>query len=196
MLEANPELTPELVSEILHFTAERWGEATIPELDPFWNRDFGYGIINSYEAVRVAEGIEDVTDINPDLQCFIMNITDSSDIIDISGIAWSKDGEVECVEVRIDGGQWVATQDASDGTWAKWTYRVDLKELKKGNHTIEARAVSGEKHSLFHEKTVFVPKTWEDDFEGTCLPGIAIIILVAGIAVYILVVLGRKKKPI
>ena len=126
IIEANPDLTPELVKEILRFTAERRGYATFPELDPFWNKDFGYGIVDAYEAVKVAEGIEDVEEIDVNLQCFIMNITNtSSRIIDISGIAWSKNGEVESVEIRIDDGEWVETKDISNGTWAKWTYRVD-----------------------------------------------------------------------
>jgi serine protease AprX len=133
MLEANPDLTPELVMEILHFTAERRDNATFPELDPFWNKDFGYGLVDAYKAVKVSEGIEDVTEINPDLQCFIMNITDpSSRYVTISGISWSKNGEVESVEVRVDGGEWVEAKAMDNGTWAKWTYTLDQAGMGKG----------------------------------------------------------------
>jgi hypothetical protein len=198
MLEANPDLTPELVKEILHFTAERRGNATLPELDPFWNRDFGYGIADAYEAVKVSEGIEDVTKIDVDLQCFIMNMSYSITprYIGISGIAWSKDGEVESVEVRIDGGEWVEAHDSGNGSWSKWTYLVDMKDLSKGNHTFEARATSGDMHSLHDEEIVSVDESWqEDEFQSLCLPGIAIVILVAATAAYLLLIKGRKKNP-
>lgn len=192
MLEANPDLTPELVMEILHFTVERRDEPTFPELDPFWNKDFGYGIVDAYRAVAVAESIEDVSEIDVNLQCFIMNVTNtSSKLIDISGIAWSKDGEVEYVEIRIDDGEWKKAKDESNGTWSKWTYRIDLSKLKKGNHTFEARAVDGAKHSLHDEEEVSVTRTWKKETFGVnCLPGIGIIILIVGVAVYFLVKKG------
>lgn len=57
MLEANPSLTPRQVREILHITAEARGEPYDPSL-PFphskWNPAYGYGIVNAYEAVRMA----------------------------------------------------------------------------------------------------------------------------------------------
>ncbi|UCE37852.1 MAG: S8 family serine peptidase [Thermoplasmata archaeon] len=197
ILDANSELTPEIVKEILRFTAERRGNATFPELDPFWNKDFGYGIVDAYQAVKVAESIEDVAEIDVNLQCFIMDISNSSSkYIDISGIAWSKNGEVEGVEVRIDGGKWVKVKDMDNGTWAKWTYRIQTKDLSKGNHIIEARAISGDKYSLFHEEDVFVAQSFRDDeFDAACLPGIAIIVLVLGVAVYIILRKGPKNGP-
>jgi serine protease AprX len=195
VLEANPDLNPDLVKEILRFTAERRDNATIPELDPFWNKDFGWGIVDAYKAVKVAEKIEDVTLIDPNLQCFIMNITNtSSRYVTISGISWSKDGEVESVEVRIDGGDWVEVKDMDNGTWSKWTYKVDMARYGKGNHTFEARAVSGDMHSLHHEETVVVTKTWTlFDAEGSCLPGIAIIMVVAAVVVYLFLKKGKKN---
>lgn len=196
ILEANPELYPELVKEILRFTAERRGNTTYPELDPFWNRDFGWGIVNAYRAVKVAESIEDVDEIDTKLQCFIMDISNSSSkYVDISGIAWSKGGEVEGVEIRIDNGEWKMAEDMGNGTWSKWTYRIEAKKLGKGNHTIEARAISDGKYSLFSEETVFVSKTTDvDELKASCLPGIAIIILVLGVAAYILIWRGPKRK--
>lgn len=194
ILEANPDLTPELVKEILRFTAERRGNATFPELDPFWNKDFGYGIVDAYGAVKVAERIENVKEVDVNLQCFIMNITNSSSrLIDISGIAWSKNGKVEGVEIKIGDGEWMMAKDMSNGTWSKWTYRLDKKELSKGDYIIEARAVNGDKYSLQDEDFVFVTEEWkEKGFDGICLPGIAFIILVAGVAIYLLLFKVRK----
>ena len=57
MIEANPKLTPEVTKEILRLTAERKGEPSAPEVDPFWNRDFGWGIVDAYEAVKMAEAL-------------------------------------------------------------------------------------------------------------------------------------------
>jgi subtilisin family serine protease len=195
MLEANPDLTPELVMEILHFTAERRGNGTYPELDPFWNRDFGYGIADAYKAVRVSEAIEDVTEIDPNLQCFIMNITDpSSRYVTVSGISWSKNGEVESVEVRVDGGSWKEVKDETDGNWSKWSYTVDLAKLGKGNHTFEARAVSGDQHSLYYEEVVLVEKSWSTPGSGgSCLPAIGIIAVIGVVAAYFILKRGGKK---
>lgn len=194
LLEVNPELPPDLVKEILRFTAERRGNASLPELDPFWNRDFGWGIVDAYRAVKVTEGIEDVTEIDVNLQCFIMNVTyDSHGVSVISGIAWSKNGQVESVEVRIDGGDWKEATDKSNGTWSKWIYDIEQEGLSKGNHTIEVRAVSGDKHSLQDEEMVIVTKErGDDEFAFACLPALAIVILVGGVAVYIL--FSSKKR--
>jgi hypothetical protein len=196
VLEAKPDLYPDLVKEILRFTAERRGNATFPELDPFWNKDFGWGIVDAYRAVKVAESIEDVDDIDTKLQCFIMDISNSSSkYIDISGISWSKGGEVEGVEIRIDNGSWKMVEDMGNGTWSKWTYRVESSKLGKGNHTIEARAISDGKYSLSSQDTVYVDKTASDDeFDPFCLPGIAIIILVVGVAAYIIIWKGPRNK--
>ncbi len=195
MLEANPDLTPVLAREILHFTAERRGNATFPELDPFWNRDFGYGIVDAYKAVKVAESIEDVTEIDTNLQCFIMDIeySKTSEPIAISGIAWSKNGKVEYVEVKVDDGEWKQAKEMANGTWSKWTYAIDTTKLQKGNHTFEARAISGEMHSLPDDEVLFVSEQQIKGAFGTnCLPGIAIIILVTGVATYLLLFKVRK----
>ena len=37
-MEANPELDPLQIREVLSKIAERRGEATQPEVDPYWNR--------------------------------------------------------------------------------------------------------------------------------------------------------------
>ena len=66
LLEANPELTPSEVKEIIQNSADRKetlssadGEgieegdwATYPELEPRWNRHFGYGVVNASAMVK------------------------------------------------------------------------------------------------------------------------------------------------
>ena len=57
MLEANPALTPEQVKEILRVTAEPRGTPEFPDY-PFphnkWNKEYGYGIVNALDAVKMA----------------------------------------------------------------------------------------------------------------------------------------------
>lgn len=64
MLEANPDLRPEDVKQILHETAEARGEASIPHLSDKYNIAYGYGIVDAYEAVKMAESYEVPTDGN------------------------------------------------------------------------------------------------------------------------------------
>ena len=73
----------------------------------------------------------------------------------------------------------------------KWIFNVEQEGLSKGNHTIEVRAVAGDKHSLYDEEMVSVKKERGDTFSFNCLPALAIVILVGGTAVYI--ILQSKK---
>jgi len=53
-LEANPQLTPLQVRKILHESAEKRGEPDFPDLSRKWNRSYGYGMLDAYEAVKLA----------------------------------------------------------------------------------------------------------------------------------------------
>ena len=60
-------------------------------------------------------------------------------MIPIGGIAFSGDRGISKVEVRVDGGPWVATQlrsPLSDTTWVIWRYEWLFEE---GSHTLEVR---------------------------------------------------------
>ena len=54
MMEANPELSPLQIKEILKQTAERKGDPYDTSIDPFWNEDFGWGMVDAYEAVKLS----------------------------------------------------------------------------------------------------------------------------------------------
>ena len=54
MIEANEDLSPFEMKEILKFTAERKGEPTQPDVDPYWNRAFGWGLVDAYEAEKLS----------------------------------------------------------------------------------------------------------------------------------------------
>jgi subtilisin family serine protease len=59
MIEANPDLSPAEMKEILKLTSERRGEPTVPEVDPFWNRDFGWGMVDALAAVELSFFMKD-----------------------------------------------------------------------------------------------------------------------------------------
>ena len=71
MLEANPALTPAEVREILHQTAERHPDMqrSAANLSAKWDHRHGYGMIDAYAAVRMAQtwpGMEAGRDIDAD----------------------------------------------------------------------------------------------------------------------------------
>ncbi len=209
MLEANPNLTPELVREILHLTAERRGEPSIPDLDPIWNKDFGYGIVDAYKAVNVSANLNNIDDIDIDLQCYITEIEGVSgnesmaagEII-INGVAFSKQGqEIEKIEIAFDDGKWKVLKDRDiqeDGIYYSWQLKYDTNKLSNGKHTIKVRALGGEHQSLEHSLEILVLNTKITEEGGTptgfstALIGLGI--LVAGVAIFVYFYNKKQKS--
>ncbi|MEM4729203.1 MAG: S8 family serine peptidase [Thermoplasmata archaeon] len=156
MLEANPELSPAVAREILRATAERRGEPSAPDLDPFWNREYGWGIVDAYRAVRMAERTRDVERIDTGLQCFVTSVTVEGRVARARGLAWNRYGELERAEARLDGGAWRPLR-LGNGPFGNWS--LELNGLAEGNHTLEARALFGNKSSLIYETCFTVPFT-------------------------------------
>ena len=153
MLETNPDLSPAEVKEILKITAERRGEASAPEVDPFWNRDFGFGMVDAYAAVSMAidfkqKGLTGAVDVTT--QVHVIDSNTSNGVATISGLAWGQTGAVSAVEYRIDNGQWMSATFDEDavtmGAFARfnWTISLDTGSLEDGNRTIEIRALNSE----------------------------------------------------
>ncbi|PDH25663.1 MAG: hypothetical protein CND84_00915 [Marine Group II euryarchaeote MED-G35] len=156
VLEANSNLTPLQVKEVLKHTSELRGEPSAPEVDPYWNREFGYGMVDALAAVELAIFLQESgqsKSIDPELQNHGLNFTQEG-IINITGHAWGQSGPIESVEFRIDGGTWQeATYSETIGeigalTPFLWHVLLDPDKLSGGNHTIEVHAVSGDFHSL------------------------------------------------
>tara|TARA_Y100000766_G_scaffold200083_1_gene172347 strand:+ start:136 stop:2322 length:2187 start_codon:yes stop_codon:yes gene_type:complete len=153
MLEANPDLSPAEVKEVLKLTAERRGEATQPDVDPFWNRDFGWGMADAYEATKMAfllkeQNLTGAVDVFTQVHVVNASVNSSSDLYVIEGMAWSQASTVSAVEYRIGNGAWKsASFDETSGQLAAlqrftWTIALDLDALDKGNQSIEIRGIN------------------------------------------------------
>jgi len=157
MIEANGDLNPLQIKEILKQTSERKGEPSFPEIDPYWNRDFGYGMVDAYAAVSMAIHLKETSQsngINPFLQNHLLNQSMESEIMNITGHSWGQDSTVEKIEYRIDRGGWIeATYSSYDSdigalTPFLWHIILESSKLEVGVHELEIHASFGESNSL------------------------------------------------
>ena len=159
MIEANQNLSTFEMKEILKFTAERKGEPTQPDVDPFWNRDFGWGLVDAYEAVKLSLELKDLgltgsIDVNAQVHVESMGVDNQSMLYLIDGIAWSQMGSINAIEYRINGGTWnSASFEESNGTLGAlerfgWSIALDVEKMSKGNNTIEVRGLTDNGQSL------------------------------------------------
>jgi len=206
ILEVNANLTPFQVKEVLHMTSERRGPASIPELDPFWNRDFGYGIVDAYAAVKLAMELNDMDldEIDLELQAYFTNVfKGAAGNATLDGMAWAKVGTVDIVEVSIDGGAWkeVLYLDESDdpnatGNYVNWKFEVSRSMLSgKGNHTARVRAASGSSYSI-PDSVTFFGKGSSDDDDGIGAFGIAMMSALILIIILVIIVLLTRRKEV
>ena len=157
IIEANENLTPIQIKEILKQTSERAGEPTFPEIDPYWNRDFGYGMVDAYEAVKLAQFLannSEYTNFDINIQNHLLELINSNGSINVTGHSWGQMGVIEKVEFRIDSGNWMEATYSSDFTEVdslepiNWHVFLDPNELSEGTHQVEVRAISGTSQSL------------------------------------------------
>ena len=147
------------MKEILKFTAERKGEPTQPEVDPYWNRDFGWGLVDAYEAVKLSielknQNLTGTIDVHTQVHIDTVTVDNQSDLTVYNGIAWGQTGSVNAVEYRINSGTWESVVFAeTNGTLGAlerfaWSIAVDHNKLPKGNNTLEFRGLSDVGQSL------------------------------------------------
>jgi len=157
VMEANENLTPLQIKEVLKQTSERRGEPSAPEVDPYWNRDFGYGMVDAYAAVSLAlvlNEAENLAEIDPSIQNHLLNLVDSNGTINATGHSWGQMGSIDRVEYRIDSGEWIEAEYSATlseiGPLVPFLWHVILnpQKLELGSHEIEVRAVSGTSYSL------------------------------------------------
>ncbi|MGA1822141.1 MAG: S8 family peptidase [Thermoplasmatota archaeon] len=207
ILEANPDLkgNTELVLEIMKYTAERMKPPTYPDLDPFWEVDFGYGMVDAYDSVRLAESVEEAGNIDPDLQAHILNASgmdvrpyfgyNMSLPAVISGYGWSRGSAFDGTEYRIDSGPWMPVDSQSNGTFNPW--EVELSGLSTGDHTVYVRSTGGNMESLMSWIHIHVTESRiesEGGIGGGFLLPVAILFAIAGIVAGIFIWLRSRKS--
>lgn len=158
IMEANPDLDPMVIKEVLKQTAERRGEASVPDVDPYWNRDFGYGMIDARAAVELALQINQSgvasSDIDVTLQNHIIDVNTSGGVITISGHAWSQSGIVNSIEFSIEGGDWaevtyeIPLEEMVAGQPFNWSISLLQSKVNSGNQSIEIRSNGDDGQSL------------------------------------------------
>ena len=154
--EANENLTTMQLKEILKQTAERRGEPSLPEVDPYWNRDFGFGMVDAYEATLLAIHLKETGTtelVDPGIQNHLISFNDT-DNVKLIGHSWSTSGSVESVNFRIDGGDWLDANfnssiiEVGPITPFEWYVEVDSDKFPSGTHTLEVVAFSSSQQSL------------------------------------------------
>ena len=155
MMEVNPEINPLVIREILRSTATRMGEATQPEHDPHWNKDFGWGLVHGHDAVWTAQYLDMIgmttSDMNLDLQVHIENISTQDTVNTYTGIAWSRGAAMEKIEYSTDNGKtWNEVMyESVNGTLStyqsfEFKFEVDTGKLPEGYNMIIVRGVDSE----------------------------------------------------
>jgi len=206
MIEANPDLDPLALREILRLTSERKetlssadGEgveegpwATAPELDPYWNRHFGWGMVDAHAAVKSASLNTETENLNVNLQAHLTEVDGTT----FSGIAWSRDGNISRVEYSLDGGSWSQVQyGQSNATsiYLDWTFSLDSKELSfTGNHTVLVRAVGDDSSYSISDDSEFY--AIGESSETSIHRMAAMLFAIAAIVVTVMAVTAYRKK--
>jgi len=202
VIEANPDLNPMQIKEVLKQTAERRGPASAPDVDPYWNRDFGYGMIDARAAVEMALHLKETnqsTSIDWTIQNHILNVTNDGGKVIITGHAWTQSDVIEMVEFRVGDGAWSeATYESEFAelgplTPFNWTVALDTSKLDVGNQTLEIRASRGPVHSV--PSTVVVMGEGSSETASMSMVvvagvGLLVVALIAGMVVLIM---GRSS---
>jgi len=137
MLDANPDLSPMEVKQLLRKTAERRGEPYDPELDKHYSREYGWGIVDAYKVIRAVLGdlpLEDGVEI--ELTEPLDGTTVSGNVRILGVVETEGNVTIEKVTVQIED-RW---RDAK-GT-ESWSYSWDSWEVENGNYTITAEVMA------------------------------------------------------
>ncbi|MGY8755188.1 MAG: S8 family serine peptidase [Candidatus Poseidoniales archaeon] len=153
MLEANDEINPFVVREILRSTATRMGEPTQPEIDPHWNRDFGWGLVDAHDATWTATYLQEIgmntSSMNLDLQAHFTNTAvGKNGEVAYTGMAWSRGDVIETVEYSLDDGQtWIEVSyeivegDLTSYETFSFMFKIDSNLLPIGTNMVILRSI-------------------------------------------------------
>ncbi|MCH2439960.1 MAG: S8 family serine peptidase [Candidatus Poseidoniia archaeon] len=203
LLEVNGNLTPAVVKEILRTTAEPRGEPTYPELDPFWNRDFGWGLVDALIAVEEAKLLEDPENVDVELQAHILE-TQTNDSVVIRGVSWARLGNVSAVQYRLDDGPWREVSEYAvelpqpTGAYIPWSISLSEAELAfSGDHTLFVRALGNDGFHSLTPHTHFQAEghTSDETTSGVLVPLVLAITMVAGGAIAVVAYRSGRFTP-
>jgi hypothetical protein len=118
MLEANPDLTAYEIKDLLHRTAESRGEPLIPELSDKYNGDWGWGLLDAYEAVNMA-----------------LDFKNGKKPPEINSVLWD-------ANVTAPGGVVTLTVGASDpdGDSLQYNYKADMGTISGSGSKVTWKA--------------------------------------------------------
>ncbi len=210
MIEANPDLDPLALREILRLTSERKetlssadGEgvedgpwATYPELDPYWNRHFGWGMVDAHAAVKSSLVNTETDNLNVDLQAYITNHVSGIDFTTFSGISWARTGTVSKVEYSLDGKSWKEAQYGSStnaSIYIDWIISLDSEELSfAGDHVLLVRSVGEDgTHSISDHSEFYA---YGESSEIASDRMLAIIFVIGALVLTAVAVTAYRKK--
>ena len=141
------------MKEILGAHGGTPGEASAPNVDPFWNRDFGWGMVDAYEAVKLSmylaeANLTGAVDVSSQVHISNSSVNESTGFHEIRGLAWGEAGSIASVEFRINGGSWAqATYETVEGGLGalerfEWVVALDPAQLDVGNQSVEIRGLN------------------------------------------------------
>jgi len=207
MIEANPALTTAEMKEILKLTAERRGEPSNAAVDPFWNRDFGWGMVDAYEAVHLSmylaeQNLTGTIDVFSQVHITNSSMNSSTGLYEVRGMAWGQAGSIASVEFRINDGAWTeATYETTEGGLAalerfEWVVALNPALLDKGNQTIEIRGLNDQgAPSLPVFSTVMGTGADNDGMAGLGVDLISLSLLLVVVILIGLLVQGARIDP-
>lgn len=196
ILEAAPDLDPLGVREILRMTAEPRGGASQPDVDPIWNKDFGWGMIDARAAVEQAliwQNSGNNQSLTHQLHLRITNISESQGVTSLTGMAWSSGEPITEIRYRVDSEGWmdatIIGDEEDNATIAVpilFEIQVDHAHLPTGEHVVEVQLSDGQAFSLplYHVITGLGMSTNLDDSEGLVMVSIIAGLIAAGVATF------------
>ena len=122
----------------------------------FWEEQ-GWSDAAPYHPIAFIRIPEDFAVVKPD----------ANGVVRIEGCAYAGSDPVVGVDVRVDGGAWLpAVLDYAKGAdvWVLWHFDGKLGDVKKGDHTLQARCVT--KAGKVSKDTAKATK-WSDGYDGS-----------------------------
>ncbi len=147
LLEANHNLSPEKIKQIIQDTAESRGHPSYSDIDPKYNVDYGWGIVDAYEAVKkvLGEDYQTIEVISHDMFDQVYNI------VTVYGSASVNKGRIELVEYRINENPWTQADGKED-----WSFNWDTRTVNNGYQNIKLRSFDGIEYSKDFDLTLNV----------------------------------------